>query len=92
MEIVGAWSSNYEKLFSIEQEVKCKTIKYTTTIGTIGTGITIPKQITQQFGIRMNHYIEALLKKVIKDEETVDIFPERKVFEHYPIGFEHRKI
>jgi hypothetical protein len=88
VEFIAAWSKNYEKLFPIGREVKCKTIKYTTIIGRLGTGILVPKQITQEFGIRMDHYIEAILKKVIKDGKEIEIFPRREVFEHYPIGFE----
>ncbi|MEX2704096.1 MAG: hypothetical protein Q6352_002360 [Candidatus Freyrarchaeum guaymaensis] len=90
VEFVAAWSKDYEKLFSIGREVKCKTIKYTTLTRDIGTGILVPKQITQEFGIRMNHYLEAILKKVIKDEEEIEIFPKREVFEHYPVGFERK--
>jgi hypothetical protein len=88
VEFVAAWNKNYEKLFSIGREVKCKTKKYTTMVGGLGTGVLVPKQITQEFGIRMNHYIETILKKVIKDGEEIEIFPRREVFEHYPIGFE----
>lgn len=90
VEFVAAWSKDYEKLFSIGREVKCKTEKYTTMIGGLGTGIIVPKEVTQQFGIRMNHYLEVILKKVIRDGEEIDIFPEREVFEHYPIGFERK--
>lgn len=92
IEIVASWSKDYEKLFSIEQEVKCKTERYTNMIGGLGTGAIIPKKITQQFGVRLNHYIEGVLKKVIKDEQTIDVFPKREVFEHYPFGFDRKKV
>jgi hypothetical protein len=88
VEFIAAWSRDYEKLFSIGREAKCKTKKYITIVGSIGTGILVPKQIVQEFGIRMNHYIEAILKKVIKGKEEIEIFPKREVFEHYPAGFE----
>lgn len=87
MEFIAAYK-NTEKLFSIEKEAKCKTIKYTTWVGSRGTGVIIPKQITQEFGIRMDHYLEAILKKIIKKGQEIEIFPKRDVFEHYPLGFE----
>jgi len=87
-EIISAWNLNREKLFSIGEEIKCNTIKYTNMIGGLGTGIIVPKRITQQYGIRTSYYLEVVLKKVIRIEEELDIFPKREVFEHYPFGFE----
>ena len=59
-------------------------------IGGLGTGIIVSKEVTQRFEIRINHYLEVILKKVIRDGEEIDIFPKRDVFEHYSIGFERK--
>jgi len=89
-DFMAAWSKDFERLFSIRREAKCKTIRYTTMIGRIGTGIIVPKEITQQFGIRMDYYFEVFLKKAVKKKKEIDIFPEREVFDHYPAGFERK--
>ena len=77
-----------EDTFSIKRESKCKTKKYIPLVGGKGTGILVPKEISQQFGLRMSHYLEVVLKKVIKNGREIDIFPGRDVFEHYPRGFQ----
>lgn len=88
VEFIKIWNCSKEILFPIEREAKCQTKKYTNLLGGMGTGIIVPKEITQRFGIRMNQYLEVILKKIIKDDQEIDIFPEREVFEHYPTELE----
>lgn len=88
VEFVTAWNRDHERLFRIGNEVICRTEKYTNMLNRWGTGVIIPKEITQKFGIRMNHYLEVILKKVTKKGQEIEIFPEREVFEHVPLGFQ----
>ena len=85
---VAVWSKNKERLFEINEEAECKTKKYMSITGMRGTGVKVPKTITQKYGIRPNHYLEVVLKSVRKGSETIEIFPKREVFEHFPKGFE----
>lgn len=82
-ELVATWEFN-EKLFDIDEEIKCKTREYVTHIGSKGTGIIVPREITQKYGIRMSHYLETLLKKVEKAGKSLEIFPQREVTDNCP--------
>jgi hypothetical protein len=53
-----------------------------------GTGIVIPKAIIQEYGIRMNYCLEIVMKKVLRGDQSVEVFPKREVFDYYPDGFE----
>jgi hypothetical protein len=85
---VSVWSKDREKLFDVNEEAECKTKKFMSMIGIRGTGVKVPKEITQKYGIRTSHYMEAVLKSVKKGGTSTDIFPKREVFEHYPAGFD----
>lgn len=86
---VAAWQDSEKKLFDIGKELECRTKKYgNALLFSRDTGIVIPKSITQEYGIRMDNYVEIVMKKVIKGDQTIDVFPQREVFEHYPSGFD----
>ena len=89
--IKRAVTTKAETLFEIDEQVKCPTYRYTTMLGLRGTGVVIPKQITQSYGIRKEHYLEVILEKVEKKGEEIEIFPKRMVEEHFPAGWQEEK-
>ena len=84
MEIVAAWHRDGEGLFHIKALEKCKTIKYRTILETTGTGVVIPLNIVQDYGLRLSHLIEVVLHKIVTHRHEMEIFPKREVFDHYP--------
>jgi hypothetical protein len=89
-EIIAAWGENASRIFEIGKEVECKTKKYGSMLSPFNktAGIIVPKEIIQDYGIRMNYFLEIVMKKVIRGEQSIDVFAKREVFEHYPTGFE----
>ncbi|MGC8557939.1 MAG: hypothetical protein ACP5NC_02965 [Nitrososphaeria archaeon] len=49
---VAVWSKGKERLFEINEEAECRTKKYMAMVGIRGTGVKVPKAITQKYGIR----------------------------------------
>jgi hypothetical protein len=89
-EFIAAWGENASKLFDVRKEAECKTRKYGSAFSFFkkNTGIIVPKAIIQEYGIRTNYYLEIVMKKITKGDQTIDVFPKREVFESYPAGFE----
>lgn len=84
MAIKKALNSRGETIMEINETVKVPTHKYTNLVGGRGTGVIIPKNITQSYGIRLDHYLEVVLEKVEKVGKEIEVFPKRMVEEHFP--------
>lgn len=89
-EFIAAWDANASKLFDIDKEAECKTKKYGSSLSLFkkSAGVVVPKDLTQEYGIRSNYYLEIVMKKVTRGEQSIDVFAKREVFEYYPAGFE----
>jgi hypothetical protein len=63
----------------INRTVDCRTEFYESMLGWTGTGIVIPKDITEQYGIKMEHYLEIFLLCVLREGTEIPIYPGKTV-------------
>jgi len=70
--VIDHWG---EVVRQVHRKADCKTEFYESYIGWTGTAIKIPPEITGEFGIKMEHYLEVILLSVKKGGEEIPIYP-----------------
>lgn len=70
--ILNMWGEVVRK---VNRRIDLKTEFYYSMLGWTGTGVVIPEPIVEEFGIRMDHYLEVILHKVKRGEEETAIYP-----------------
>ena len=70
--VINHWG---EVVRNVNRRLDCKTDFYYSMLGWTGTGIVIPEEIVDEFGIKIDHYLEIILHKVKKDGDVTLIYP-----------------
>jgi hypothetical protein len=70
--VINMWG---DVVRDIHREVDCPTEFYESYIGWTGTGIKIPESIIEEFGIKIEHYLEVILLSVKKGDVETPIYP-----------------
>ena len=74
-EIVRVLNHWGEVIRKVDRRVDCKTEFYYSMLGWTGTGVVIPEAIVEEFGIKLEHYLEVILHTVRKDGKEIPIYP-----------------
>jgi len=74
-EIVRVLNHWGEVIRKVGRRVDCKTEFYYSMLGWTGTGVVIPEAIVEEFGIKLEHYLEVILHTVRKDGKEIPIYP-----------------
>lgn len=87
-EFLRAWAFPPRRLlYEIGEMLHCKTVLYRTRRGGPGHAITVPRQVVQSHGIRLSHHIEAVLIEIVRQGESLPIYPRRMVEDQIPNWF-----
>jgi hypothetical protein len=70
--IINQWG---EVVREVRRRVDCKTEFYYSLLGWTGTGVVIPEEVVNAFGIQPGHYLEVILHKVKRGDDETPIYP-----------------
>ena len=70
--IINQWG---EVVREVRRRVDCKTEFYYSLLGWTGTGVVIPEEVVNAFGIQPGHYLEVILHKVKRGDDETLIYP-----------------
>ncbi|MBM4249397.1 MAG: hypothetical protein FJ149_08195 [Euryarchaeota archaeon] len=70
--VIDHWG---EVVRNVNRRVDCRTEFYHSILGWTGTGVVIPEEIVEGFGITPDHYLEVVLHKVKRGGEETVIYP-----------------
>ena len=70
--VIDHWG---EVVRNVDRRLDLKTEFYYSLLGWTGTGVIIPEEIVEEFGIQQGHYLEVILHKVKRDGKETEIYP-----------------
>jgi len=76
LRVIDHWGQVVKK---IHERVECKAKFFESMLGWMGTGVIIPADFIAKHGIKIDHYLEALLLKLKKGGEEIPLYPGKTV-------------